>query len=150
MGQGNNKQTEDFLRLFSLKSPPPGLKDKILESALQTPRSSHGGTAFLLKGFVGCLFLLFIIIAVDAAITRAQNKLFSSIVQKGQDSTFLTEQERSLIQDIIGEFSNTSKSGANMNLYYLLEKKKKRGRQIEWRESLEKEMEQNESTKDPR
>lgn len=97
---------------------------------------------------MGCLPLLIFIIAIDAVITHAQNKRLSSFVHKKKESTVLREEERSLIKDIIGEFSDPTKAEAGMNLYHYLEKKK--SHQTEWRESFKKEMEQNESTKDLR
>lgn len=141
MEKENNKDAEDYLGTFSLKPAPPGLKDKILDGALQKGKSNNGMTTFLWKGFVGCFILLFIVIAVDATITQSQNRRFSSLLGKQQESTDNSEEEWSMMKDIIWEYSDSTKNKAKINFYTLLEKSKNKRRQHEWRESLEEEFE---------
>lgn len=148
MQKGDNKQTEDFLRMFSLRPSPPVLKEKILLETRKRQNSHAMTNSFLWRGLVGCLLLLIFVIAIDAAITRSQNKRLTFFVHKEQESSVFTEEELSLIKDIIGEFSSTTKSETIMNPYHLLDKKKKERRQNEWRESFKKEMEKDEITKD--
>lgn len=141
MEKGNNKETEEFLGTFSLKTVPPGLKEKILDGALQKSKSDHGMTTFLWKGFVGCLILLFIVIAVDATITHAQNKRFSSLLDKQQESTDKVEEELSILEDIIWEPFESTKNVVKRKFLGTQEKFEKKGRLSEWRESSEKEFE---------
>ena len=141
MTEENNKKTEDFLGGFSLRNAPPDLKEKILDRALQKRKTNHEMTTFLRKGFVGCLILLIIVIAVDATITRAQNRRFSSFLDEQQATTDKAEEEWSMLEDIIWEHTESAKSEAKIKFYDLLKKKKKTRRQPEWRESLEKEFE---------
>jgi hypothetical protein len=141
MEKGNNKQTEEFLKSFSYKAAPSAMKEKILNAALQREKSSHVMTAFLWKGIVACLLLLIIVIAIDVTINHAQNKRFTSFLHKEQESIDITEEERVIIKDIIGEFLDSTKIEAKIKLYNYPNKTKKRGRQTEWRESLEKEIE---------
>ena len=140
MKNENDKQTEKFLQSFSFKQAPSALKQKILNNALQRQKTNHVMTAFLWKGLVGCLILLIFIIAVDATITRAQNKRFSSLLHKQQESIDLTEEERSLIKDIIMDFSDSTKIEANIKVYDFLKKKKKKRRQMEKREFFQEEL----------
>ncbi len=141
MKKENNKKTEDFLEDFSFKPAPSILKGKILGYSRQRQKTNHVRVAFLWKGLVGCVLLLILVIAIDAAITHAQNKRFSSILQKEQESIEITGEERSLIKDVIGEFSDSTKSDASIKLYDFLGKKKNKRRQTEWREYWEKEIE---------
>lgn len=141
MGLGNNKKTEDYLAAFSLKSPPVGLKEKIFEEVRKKQSAKRTMTPFLRRGLAGCLLLLISIVAIDGVITQAQNKRFSSFIQKGENSALLTEEEQALVEDIIGELSSSTKNEATMNLYKLLEQNKKRRRQTDGRESLGKEIE---------
>ncbi len=141
MRKVGNKQTEDFLRMFSLKPSPPGLKEKILDDTLQKQNSNHARTAFLWKGFVGCLFLLFLVIVVDAAISKAQKNRFSSILDTPQESLNTQEEEWSMLKEIIGETLGSSENALINKFYVMQEKSKNKRRQLEWRESLEKEFE---------
>lgn len=141
MKRENNKKTEDFLRTFSLKTAPPGLKEKILAGALQKRNANNGMTTFLRKGFMGCFILLFIVIAVDATISRAQNRRFSSFLDKHQESASNAEEEWSMLKDIIWEPLDSTKNAVKKKFYGTQEKSKKKGRLPEWRESLEKEFE---------
>jgi hypothetical protein len=141
MEKGNNKQTEKFLKNFSFKPAPSALKQKILNDVLRQEKTNNGRIDYLLKGLVGCSVLLILAIAIDATITHAQNKRFSSILQKEQESIDLTEEERAVIEDILGKFMDSTKIEANMQLYDFLKKKKNKRRQAEWRESLKKEIE---------
>jgi len=141
MKEKKNKQTEEFLKSFSFRPTSPALKRKILNNSLQRQKKNNGRTDYLLKGLAGCSVLLILAIAIDATITHSQNKRFSSILQKQQESISITEEERSLIKDIIGEFLGSTKIESTIKLYDFPEKKKKGRRLSEWRESLEKEFE---------
>lgn len=50
-------------------------------------------TAFLWKGFVSCLFLLIIVIAVDVTVSGSQNNRFSSFLDIPQKSSDRQEEE---------------------------------------------------------
>jgi hypothetical protein len=141
MQEENNKQTEKFLKNFSFKPAPSTLKGKILNDILQLQKTIHMMTAHLWKGVVGCLLLLIFVIAIDATITHAQNKRFASFLHKEQESIDITEEERAMIKDIIGEFLDSTKIEVKIKLYNFHKKTKKGGRQTEWRESFEKEFE---------
>lgn len=140
MKKENDNQAEEFLRGFSLRPVPNTLKEKILNAVLQQQKNNHAMTIFVMKGLVGCLILLIFIIAADATITHAQNKRFASFLYKQQESMELTEEERSMIKDIILDFSDSSKSEANIKFYDFLEKQKKTRRQLERRKSFEEEL----------
>ena len=139
MKRENNKKTEDFLKDFSFKPAPSALKDKILTNAQKKQKSNHVMTAFLWKGFVGCLFLLFIVIVVDATISHTQHKRFSLFLDKHQESSDKQEEEWSMLKDIIWEPLDSTENAIKKKFYRLSEKPGKRGRLPEWRESLEKE-----------
>ena len=139
MEMGNNKKTEDFLGKFSCKTAPPGLKDKILEGALKKQKSNQIMTAFLWKGFVSCLFLLIIVIAIDTTVSGSQNNRFSSFLDIPQESSDKKEEEWSMLKDIIWEPLDSSENAAKKKFYGTREKFKKKARLSEWRESLEKE-----------
>jgi hypothetical protein len=141
MEKGNNKKTEDFLHTFSLKPAPETLKEKILHYSHRPHKSSETRAVAFRNGLAVCGVLLISVIAIDATITHFQNKRFSSIFQKGQESIDLTEEEHSLIREIIGEFSGSTKSGVNLKLYNQWEKREGKKRPTGWRESLEKEIE---------
>ena len=140
MKKENDKQVEEFLEGFSFKPAPSRLKEKILDTSLQRQKTNHVMTAHLWKGLVGCLILLIFIIAVDATITRAQNKRFASILHKQQESIDLTEKEHSIINEIIMDFSDSTKIEANIKFYDFLKKKKKKRRQLEKREFFQEEL----------
>ena len=141
MEKGNNKQTEKFLKNFSFKPAPSALKRKILHDVLRQQKTKNGRMEYLLKGLVGCSVLLILAIAIDATITHTQNKRFASLLQKEQESIDLTEEERAVIEDILGKFIDSTKIEAKTKLYAFPEKKNKKRRLPEWRESLEKEIE---------
>jgi hypothetical protein len=141
MEKRNNKKTEEFLGMFSLKTAPPGLKEKILDGALKKHKSNQVMSAFLWRGFVGCLLILSIVFVVDATITRAQNRRFSSFVDKQQGSTGKAEEEWSMLKDIIWEPLDSTENVVRKKFYGSREKSEKKGRLVEWRESLEKEFE---------
>ncbi len=141
MKKKNDIETEKLLAAFSHKPTPPGLKEKILDGALQRQNSNHVMNAFLWKGFVGCLMILIFVIAVDATITKAQNKRFSSMLDGHQESTGNVEEEWSMLKDIIWEPLGSNRSEAKMKFYDLLENSKNKTRQPEWRESLKEEFE---------
>jgi hypothetical protein len=141
MDKGNSKKTEDYLATFSLTAVPPGLKGKILEGVLQERNSKDGMTTFLRKGFVGCLLMLIFVIAVDATITRAQNRRFSTFLDKQQESKDKIEEEWSMLMDIIWEPFESTDHIVKKKFYGTQEKSGKKGRLPEWRESLEEEFE---------
>ena len=137
----NNKETEDFLATFSLKSTLPGLKEKILEGALQRQKPNHIMTASLWKGFVGCLFLLIVVIAVDVTVSGSQNNRFSSFLDKPQESSDKQEEEWSMLKEIIWDPLDEQANTVKKKYYGLQGKSEKNTRQLKWRESLEKEFE---------
>ena len=141
MDERNNKKTEDYLTTFSLKTVPPGLKEKILEGALQRQKPNHIMTAFLWKGFVSCLFLLIVVIAVDVTISGSQNNRFSSFLEIPQKSSDKQEEEWSMLKDIIGEPFDSTENAAKKKFYGTQEKSKNNERNLLWRESLEEEFE---------
>jgi hypothetical protein len=141
MEQENNKQTEKLLEAFSLKPAPPSLKEKILVHARQKHKTNNVKIAYWWKGLAACCVLMIFVIVIDVAVTYVQNKRISSIYQKEQESIALSEEERSLIRDIIGEFSGSAESSTKSKLFLSLEKKNDKRRQPEWRISLEKEIE---------
>ncbi len=141
MKKENNKKTEDFLKDFSFKPAPSALKDKILINAQKKQKSNHVMTAFLWKGFVGCLFLLFIVIVVDATISHTQHKRFSLFLDIHQESSDKQEEEWSMLKDIIWEPLESTENEVKHRFYSSQEKSKINERNLEWRESLEKEFE---------
>jgi hypothetical protein len=148
MEKGNKKETEDFLGAFSLKAGPTRLKEKILEGILQKQKPNRWMTVFLRKGFMGCLLILIFVIAVDAIILGVQNKRISSLLDNRQESTGKSEEEWSLLKDIIGEPFDSKKNAVGKMLFGFPEKSGTRRQLWEWRESLEKEIEQDEIAKD--
>jgi hypothetical protein len=141
MEMGDNKKTEDYLGAISFKTAPPGLKEKILDGIHQRQTSNHVMSTFLWKGFAGCLILLFIVIAVDATITQAQNRRFSSFVDIRQESTGHGEEEWSMLREIVWEPLDSTKNIVRNRFYGTHKNTEKKGRHTEWRESLEKEIE---------
>jgi hypothetical protein len=135
----NDTETEKFLASFSLKSSPSGLKEKILDGVLQKQHPNHVMNAFLWKGLVGCLLTLCFVIAVDATISDAQNRRFSSLLDKPQESNGKTQEEWSMLKDIIWEPLDSSENNAKKKFYGAQEKSEKKGDLSEWREFLEKE-----------
>jgi len=140
MKRENNNKTENFLKVFSFKPAPPALKEKILDGALHKRKSIHEVTTFLSKGFVGCLFLLFVVIAVDATISHAQNRRFSSFVDKQQESTGNAEEEWSMLRDI-WEPLDSNENAVKFKFFGQQKTSEKEGRLAERRESLEREFE---------
>jgi hypothetical protein len=141
MKEENNQQTEKFLRKFSFKPAPAALKEKILDDVLKQQKAKNGRMDYLLKGLAGCTVLLILAIAFDTTITHAQSKRVGSLLHKEQESIDITEEERAVIEDILGDFLDSTRIEANLKLHAFPEKSKKRRRQAEWRESLEKEIE---------
>ena len=137
----NNKEVEDFLGNFSLKTGPPTLKEKILEGVHHKQKSDMGMTVFLRKGFIGCLLILIFVIAIDAAITGAQNRRISSLLDKRQESTDKNEEEWSILKDVVGEPFDSNKYVTGKMLSGFLEKSGTGERLLEWRESFKKELE---------
>ena len=90
---------------------------------------------------MGCLLMLIFVIAVDATISGAQNRRFSSFLDKHHESTGNTEEEWSMLKGIIWEPLDSSENAVKNRFYDSEEKSKKKGRRAEWRESLEKEFE---------
>ena len=113
MEKGNNKKTEDFLQNFSYKPAPSTLKGKILSQSRRQQKTNDVRMAFLWKGLAGCALVLLLVMTIDAFVTHAQNKRFSSILQKQPESIDLTEEERSLIKDIVGEFLDSENPRRN-------------------------------------
>jgi hypothetical protein len=141
MKKENDKWAEKFLGKFSFKPAPSMLKQKILSHALQRQKTNHVMTAHLWKGLVGCLFFLIFVLVVDATITHSQNKRFASILQQQKDSRSLTEEERSIITEIIMDFSDSTKSEAKIKFFGLRKKKKNTRREWDRRKSFEEELE---------
>ncbi|UCE40775.1 MAG: hypothetical protein JSV17_15215 [Candidatus Aminicenantes bacterium] len=141
MEKGNNKKTEEFLKRFSYKVAPSAMKEKILSNALRRHKTNQVKAAFLRKGFAGCLLTLSIVIAVDATITQAQNRRFSSFLDNKQEAAEKAKEEWSMIKDII--WGPLDSSDNIMKKKFLGTQKiiEKKGRLPEWRESLEKEFE---------
>ena len=140
MKKENNNKTEDFLKGFSLKPAPPALKEKILDGALQKRNSIHEVTTFLSKGFVGCLLLLFVVIAVDATISHAQNRRFSSFIDEQQEPLDKTEEEWSMLKDI-WEPLDSDDNTIKFKFFGFQKKTETEARLPERRESLEQELE---------
>ena len=140
MKKENNNKTDDFLKGFSLKPVPPALKEKILDGALQKRKSIHEVTTFLSKGFVGCLLMLFVVIALDATISHAQNRRFSSFVDEQQESLDKMDEEWSMLQDI-WEPLDTNEDALKFKFFSEQKKSEIEARLPEWRESLEQEFE---------
>jgi hypothetical protein len=141
MQKGNNKRTEEFLERFSYKPAPSELKEKTLSKALQRQKSNHVMMAYLWKGFVGCLFLLTIVIAIDATINHAQNKHYASILQREQEPLDFTEEEHSIVKDIILDLSDSTKSEAKIKFFGLWKIKNSTRREWDRRKSIEEELE---------
>ncbi len=141
MKKENNKEIEEFLSTFSLKTGPPTLKNKILEGVHHKQKSDLGMTVFLRKGFIVCLLILTFVIAIDAAITGAQNRRISSLLDKRQESTDKSEEEWSILKDIIGEPFDSNKYVMGKILSGFLEKSGTGEHLPEWRESFKKELE---------
>lgn len=140
MKKENEKQVEEFLEGFSFKPAPSMLKEKILNTALKRQKTNHVMTEFLWKGLAGCLLVLIFVIFIDATITHTQNKRFASILHKQQESIDITEEEHSIIREIIMDFTDSTKSEANVKFYDFLKKQKKIRRQLERRKFLEEEL----------
>lgn len=147
MKKDNDRKTEDFLKTFSLKSAPPGLKEKILHSALHKKQTSPVITPLLWKGFVATLILLIIVIAVDATVSSTQYDRLSSFLGTPQASSATQEEEWSMLKDIIWEPLDLAGSAAKKKFYDLREDNEINKRQPEWREILEEEFENHENTK---
>lgn len=98
-------------------------------------------TAFLWKGFVSCLFLLIIVIAVDVTVSGSQNNRFSSFLDIPQKSSDKQEEEWSMLKDIIGEPLDSTENAAKKKFYGTQEKSKINERNLLWRESLKEEFE---------
>lgn len=140
MKKENNTKTEDFLKDFCCKPVPPALKEKILDGALQKRESIHEATAFLSKGIVGCLLLLFVVIALDATISHAQNRRFSSFVDNQQESFDTIDEEWSMLQDIWGSL-DSNENALKFKFFGIQKKSEIEGRLPGRRESLEQEFE---------
>jgi hypothetical protein len=147
MKKENDKKIEDFLKIFAYKPAPPGLKEKILRSALQRKQSSPVITPFIWKGFVTTLILLIIVMAVDATVSSNQNGHLSSFLDLPQESSDRQEEEWSMLKDIIWDPLDKSENAAKKKFYTLREDSEINKRQPEWREILEEEFEYHESTK---
>jgi hypothetical protein len=141
MKKETDKETEDFLKTFSLKPASQGLKEKILDSTIQKKKTNHVMTVFLWKGFVSCLFLMIIVIAVDATVSHSQKNRFSSFLDKPQESSDKQEEEWSMLKEIIWDPLDEQANTVKKKYYGLQGKSKKNTRQLKWRESLEKELE---------
>jgi hypothetical protein len=141
MKKETDKETKDFLKTFSLKPAPQGLKEKILDSTMQKKKTNHVMTVFLWKGFVSCLFLMIIVIAVDATVSHSQKNRFSSFLDKPQESSDKQEEEWSMLKEIIWDPLDGQANTVKKKFYGLHGKSEKNTRQLKWRESLEKELE---------
>lgn len=147
MKKDYGQKTEEFLKTFSLKPAPHGLKKKILLAALQRKQSSPAITPLFWKKFVATLILLIIVIAVDATVSSMQNNRFSSILDIPQDLSAAQEEEWSMLKDIIWKPSDSSREVEKKKFCALREDKEIKKRQTEWRKILEEEFEYHESTK---
>jgi len=143
----NDQKTKDFLKAFSLKPAPPGLKEKILHPVPRRKKPPHTITPLLWKGFVATLILLILVIAVDATVSSNQNNRLSSFLDRPQESTAAQEEEWSMLKDIIWEPLDSPSKVEKKKFYTLREDREINKRQLEWKEILEEEFEYNESTK---
>lgn len=136
-----DKKTENFLKAFSLRPAPQDLKEKILDSTIQKKKTNHVMTPILWKGLVGCLFLLVLVLAVDAGFSKIQSERINSITGLSKTPPAETTDDWTMLRDILWEpLDSTGDTG--MAKFYALQKKKGEiARQLEWRESLEKELE---------
>jgi hypothetical protein len=141
MKKENNEKTEDFLRTFSLKPAPPKLKDRILVNAIQRKKSTHVMTPLLWKGLVGCLFLLIIVLAVDAGLSKIQNERYISITGMPKTPPDEATDDWTMLHDILWEPLVSAKDTGKEKFNAFLKKRGKKMRRPEWRESLEKEWE---------
>jgi hypothetical protein len=98
-------------------------------------------TAFLWRGLVGCLLLLAIVVAVDATISHAQHKRFSSFLDQPQESSHRQEEEWSMLQDIIWEPYDSSRETVKKTILKRAITSQNDKRQQEWRETFEEEFE---------
>jgi len=141
MKKENNKNPEDFLRTFFLKPAPPGLKDKILDNAIQKKKTNHVMTPILWKGLMGCLFLLIIVLAVDAGVSKIQSNRINNITGMSKIPSAETRDDWTLLHDVLWEPLDSTGDTGKAKFHALQKKKGKITRQLEWRESLEKELE---------
>ena len=140
MEKKKNKDTEDFLKEFSFKPAPPALKDKILENAYGKRGSNHV-IPVLWKGIAVFLFLSILVIAVDAALSNAQQNQLSSFLDKQQDSSEIQEEDWSMLKDIIGEPVDSPSLALKRAIAKREKTNQYQERRTEWREILEKELE---------
>lgn len=140
MEKEKNKDTEDFLKEFSLKPAPPALRDKILQNAYGKRGSNHV-MAVLWKGIAVCLFLSILVTAVDAALSRAQHKRLWSFRDEHQEISGRQEEEWSILKDIIGEQPDSPNLVLKIALSEREETNQRQERRMEWREIFKEELE---------
>jgi hypothetical protein len=145
--EDKDKKTEYWLKEFTFKPVPSGLKEKILHSISHKKRSFPVITPWLGKGFVATLILLIIVITVDATVSSTQINRLSSILGIPQEPASQQEEEWSMLKDIIWEPLDPSENNARKKFYTLGEDNQINKRQPEWREILEEEFESHENTK---
>jgi hypothetical protein len=141
MTKKRDEEVENFLKEFSLKPAPPAMKNKILENTLRKRESNHMISPLSWKGLAGCLFLLILVIAIDAAISHYQHKRFSSYLNKQQDTSRKQEEDWSLLKDIILESLGTSREGVKAVFFRSEDRERNKKRQKEWKESFKEEFE---------
>lgn len=122
MKNDSERKTEDFLKTFSLKPAPLGLKEKILDQIPQRKKISPVMTPFLWKGFMGCMLLLMGVLVVDAAVSKTQSKRIQTFFKKSTAPHVMRGEDWILLEEIIGEPLDSLQNNAG-NVVFTLEEK---------------------------
>ncbi len=134
-----DNKIEEMLKTFSLKAPPPGMKEKILERTWQRKKTTSVMASFHRKGIVGCLILLIVIFAVDAAVSRTQNDQMFFYLDKSEESSYQQDEEWSMSEDIIGKPPIKSQIARRKRPSAFWEKRETIKRLTGWMEAFEEE-----------
>lgn len=141
MKKETDKETEDFLKTYSLKPPPEGLKEKILVGIQHKKKTDHVMTPILWKAFAGCVFLLVLVLAVDAGVSRMHSKRINRMTGLVKIPPAETTEDWSVLHDILWEPLDSSQETGREKYYAIQKSREITTRPQEWRESLEKELE---------
>jgi len=103
---GENDDIENRLKCLKLKQVPPGLREKVLETAVRRARAEALTTPLLRWCLAGCATILAAVFIADSAVTRHQNShlraLFDGSGQTPAERSRKWEAEIKELWDAVG------------------------------------------------
>jgi len=101
MKEDEQRDIEKYLRSFTLRPAPRGLRSRILTAAAKE-KASPALTPFFRKCFAGCAAALIVIFAADALVSRLESRRIEALWGKRPPVEVEKDGEVSALAEIIG------------------------------------------------